>query len=300
MTQKEMQLVEEKLNRQKQVNNPFVLSTDHKEGLEEYIIKHIEELPKQLTKFKEVFNPPPKGKIFNRGTKLNAKLPYNKKVVNTLPVQPHIKLNQDQEIALEKQFQELLEENKIEKCNSNHACNVFKVPKKDGTFRTVFNFVLVNNCLIPNQYPIPRLQELVNNAAKYEFHILLDLRNAYNQIYLEENYRHLTNFRFKNQIYRWKVLPFGLSTAPSIFQGILNLILKDKINKGVDVYLEDIHIYGESEEECINNCAYVLSKFQEQHLYCKLEKCIFFPKKFEYLGYEIAFNKIKPVTKLKN
>jgi len=151
LTQEEMKHVEEELNKQKQVNNPFVLSTDHKEGLEEYIIKNIEKLPLELQKYKEVFNTPPKGKIFKRDDVYNAKLPYNKEVVKKLPVQPHIKLNQDQEIALEKQFNELLEENKIEKCNTNHACNVFNVPKKDGTFRTVFNFVLVNNSLIPNQ-----------------------------------------------------------------------------------------------------------------------------------------------------
>jgi len=62
------------------------------------------------------------------------------------------------------------------------------------------------------------------------------------------------------------------------------------------IYLDDIHIYGETRNECLENCAYVLSKFKEQHLFCKLEKCIFFPKQFEYLGYEITYNSIKPIS----
>ncbi|ORY39243.1 DNA/RNA polymerase [Neocallimastix californiae] len=82
----------------------------------------------------------------------------------------------------------------------------------------------------------------------------------------------------------------------SIFQGILNLLLEEKLNKGIDVYLDDIHIYGETKEECLNNCAFTLAKFQEQNLFYKLEKCIFFPKKFEYLGFEISYSSIKPIS----
>ncbi|OUM64787.1 hypothetical protein PIROE2DRAFT_8324 [Piromyces sp. E2] len=162
--------IENKINKQKQENNSFIISTDHKEGLDEYIIKEIDKLPKELIPYKEVFLPPPKGKIFDRKpNNLNAYLPYDK----------------DKEEALEKEFNELEEAGKIEKTRAASASNVFNVPKKDGTFRTVFNFVMVNNCL---------------------------------------------------QI----VLPFGLSTAPSIFQSILNLLLNNKLNKGVDIYLDDV------------------------------------------------------------
>jgi len=138
--------------------------------------------------------------------------------------------------------------------------------------------------------------ELVHRAARYKYHILLDLRNAYNQIYLEPKYRFLTNFRFKNETYQWNVLPFGLSTAPSIFQSILNLLLEEKLNKGVDIYLDDIHIYANTKEECLELCAFVLKKFQENNFYCKLEKCIFFPTEFEYLGYKINYKNIKPTS----
>jgi len=254
-------------------------------------------LPKELQQYKEVFDPPPKGIIFDRHqANLNAYLPYDQEKVKKLPMMPHIKLDQQQEQALEEEFKELLQSKKITKVRASSASNVFNVPKKDGTFRTVFNFVMANNCLLPNKYPIPMILELVHRAASYKYHILLDLRNAYNQIYLEKRYRFLTNFRFKNETYQWNVLPFGLSTAPSIFQSILNLLLEKHLNKGIDIYLDDIHIYANSKQECIDLCAFTLKKFKENNFFCKLEKCLFFPEEFEYLGYIISYNNIKPIS----
>ena len=71
--------------------------------MDEYIIKKIGKLPKQLQKFKKVFNPPPKGIIFDRKeTNLNAFFPYDQEKVKKLPMMPLIKLDKQQEDALEK------------------------------------------------------------------------------------------------------------------------------------------------------------------------------------------------------
>jgi len=91
------------------------------------------------------------------------------------------------------------------------------------------------------------------------------------------------------------VLPFGLSTAPSIFQSILNLLLEKHLIKGIDIYLNNIHIYANT-KECIRLYAFTLNKFKENNFFCKFENCLFFTEEFEYLGYIISYNKINPIS----
>ena len=82
-------------------------------------------------------------------------------------------------------------------------------------------------------------------------------------------------------------MPFGLSDAPPFFQAFMNHVLFDKLFNGVLCYLDDVVIYGDSKSECIDNCKWVLSRFRKFKLYCKIEKCQFFPTKIEYLGFLI-------------
>jgi len=116
LTNQQLSEIDQTLRSQQQNANPFVISTDHKEGLNKYLIENIEKLPEQLKPYKKVFEAPPKGKIFDRkDQKLNAILPYDKNSVKKLPMMPHIHLDKQQEDALEREFQELKKQVRFQK-----------------------------------------------------------------------------------------------------------------------------------------------------------------------------------------
>ena len=75
----------------------------------------------------------------------------------------------------------------------------------------------VNKHLASDIYPLPRLEELVDQAAGHQYYATLDMREAHFQILLEENSRDLTAFSDGVTLYRFRRLPFGLSSSPAIF-----------------------------------------------------------------------------------
>jgi len=190
-----------------------------------------------------------------------------------------------------------LDEGWIEPAVLPHAVNMFPVPKHDGSFRYVYNYVPVNQICDVAQNAIPNLREQVNELCKHKFIICLDLRSAYNQIRITDPLtKEATAFICEWGIYVWNVMPFGLSDAPPFFQAFMNYILFDKLFNGVLCYLDDIVIYGDSKEECFTNTKWVLKQFRKYKLYSKIEKCQFFPSKVEYLGFLIKNGAYTPLN----
>jgi hypothetical protein len=84
------------------------------------------------------------------------------------------------------------------------------------------------------------------------------------------------------------VVPFGLSNAPTIFMCLLNGVFKDYLDKFVIVFLDDILVYSNSEEEHEKHLRMVLQALREHRLYAKLSKCSFYQKKIHYLGHIVS------------
>jgi len=177
---------------------------------------------------------------------------------------------------------------------------MFPVPKHDGSFRYVYNYVPVNKVCDIAQNAIPNLREQVYELCKHRYIICLDLRSAYNQIRITDPLtKKATAFICEWGIYTWNVMPFDLSDAPPFFQSFMNYVLFEKLFNGVLCYLDDIVIYGDSKEQCFDNCIWVLSRFRKFKLFSKIEKCQFFPSKVEYLGFLIKKGAYLPLNKNK-
>ena len=95
-------------------------------------------------------------------------------------------------------------------------------------------------------------------------------------------------FRTRYRHFEYRVVPFGLTNAPAAFQAYINKALSDLIDITCVVYLDDILIFSEKEEDHTNHVKAILERLREYKLYANLEKCTFDTTSTEYLGYQIT------------
>ncbi len=120
------------------------------------------------------------------------------------------------------------------------------------------------------------------------FFTKLDLRNAYHLVRIREGDEWKTAFNTPRGHLEYRVLPFGLSNAPAVFQALVNDVLRDMLNQLIYVYLDDILIFSHSLQEHVQHVRRVLQRLLENGLYVKAEKCVFHAQSVPFLGYIVS------------
>ena len=123
--------------------------------------------------------------------------------------------------------------------------------------------------------------------------IVLDMTQAYQQLVLDEESREYVVINTHRGPYLYKRLPFGVSSAPGIFQRVMESVLRGI--PGVVVYLDDILITAPTDEEHVATVAVVLERLKEAGLHLKKEKCVFLAPSVIYLGHLIDSQGLHPV-----
>ena len=161
--------------------------------------------------------------------------------------------------------------------------------KRDGNIRLCGDYkVTVNQSLTPDSYPLPRLEDIFAALQNGKLFTKLDLSQAYQQLPLDEDSKKFTTINTHKGLFQYNRLPFGISTAPSIFQRLMENLLRDLPN--VCVYIDDILISGKNEADHLHNLEQVLARLTSAGITLKHSKCIFATTSVEYLGHIIDSN----------
>ena len=167
---------------------------------------------------------------------------------------------------------------KIGHSQSPAGVPILVVPKPDGKLRLCVDYRNLNKLTILNKYPLPLMVELKDRVAGAKIFTKVDLKDGYHLLTIREGDQWETAFRTRYGHFEYKVMPFGLVNAPATFQAIMNKILREFLDHGVVVYLDDILIYSESEEEHIELVKKVLSRLEEHQLAVSVTKSVFHVK----------------------
>jgi len=137
---------------------------------------------------------------------------------------------------------------------------------------------------------LPRIRELLHRigSKNAKFFAVMDLTSGYHQAPLDPESIPYTAFVTSRGVFEWVRVPMGLKGAPSYFQRELSMtVLKGLLGYGVELYLDDVIVYGSTEEEFLDNLKRVFQRFQEFNITLNPKKCRFGMKSIEYVGHII-------------
>ncbi|GFF57017.1 gag-pol polyprotein [Aspergillus lentulus] len=135
---------------------------------------------------------------------------------------------------------------------------VLFVPKKDGSLRLCVDYRPLNVITIKDRYPLPLIHEIQDRIRGAKWFMKLDITDAYNHLRIAEGEEWKTAFRTKFGHYEYLVMPFGLTNAPASFERFIEEVLRKYLHLFVIVYLDDILIFSENEEQHVEHVSLVL------------------------------------------
>uniref|UniRef100_A0A9J7WUR7 Gypsy retrotransposon integrase-like protein 1 n=1 Tax=Cyprinus carpio carpio TaxID=630221 RepID=A0A9J7WUR7_CYPCA len=197
-------------------------------------------------------------------------------------------LSQPETEAMNSYIDEQLAKGFITPSTSPASAGFFFVKKKDGGLRPCIDYRGLNEITVKYRYPLPLVPAALEVLRTARYFTKLDLRNAYNLIRIREGDEWKTAFSTTSGHYQYRVMPFGLSNSPSVFQAFVNEIFRDMLNRSVIVYIDDILIYSDNLEAHVQDVRAVLKRLIEHQLYAKIQKCEFHQTRISFLGYIIS------------
>ncbi|CAM4652378.1 unnamed protein product [Caretta caretta] len=182
----------------------------------------------------------------------------------------------------------------IHPSGSAWASPVVLVPKPDGELCFCVDYHKLNAVTRPDNYPMPRTDELLEKLGWAQFSSTLDLTKGYWQVQLDESAKERSAFITHVGLYEFNVLPFGLRNAPATFQKLVDGLLAG-LGEHAVTYLDDVAIFLDSWTEHLEHLQKVFERIREGGLTVKAKKCQIGLNRVTYLGHQVGPGTINPL-----
>ena len=169
-------------------------------------------------------------------------------------------------------------------------CNaVVLVRKKDGTLCFCMDFQRLNTHTKKDSYPLPWIQEALESIVGTTHFSTMDFKSGFWQVKMVLESQQCTAFTMGNLgFYEFTHMPFGLCNAPASFQCLMQNTLGELNLMYCVIYLDDVIVFGHSEEEHLEHLCIVFEHFREFNLKLKPSKCLFFQSEIVYLVHHVS------------
>jgi hypothetical protein len=184
--------------------------------------------------------------------------------------------------------QELLNAGIIYPSTSPYSSPVVMVLKKEGSWRMCPDFHALNKLTIKDKFPIPVIDDLLDELTGAQFFTKPDLHSSYHQICMKEADITKTTFRTHEGHYEFLVMPFGLCNAPSTFQSLMNHVFHPFLPHFVLVFFDYILIYIKTWTDHIVHVDGVLHLLSQHKIFLKQYKCAFGASEVKYLDHLVG------------
>lgn len=188
----------------------------------------------------------------------------------------------------------------LRKSDSQWRNPIRAIEKEDGSIRLVMSCMALNDICKKDSYSIPEIKRLIEATQGSNYLTVIDLKEGYYQIEIEEKDKMKTAFEFEGGVYEWCGMIMGYKNAPMVFQRIMCKMLEEKIGKGVEVYMDDILIHADNLDKHNKLVQWVLLKLQKNNMQINVKKIQFGLNEVKILGVNVNGREKIPLEIKKN
>ncbi|CAN6454680.1 unnamed protein product [Victoria cruziana] len=154
--------------------------------------------------------------------------------------------------------------------------------------RLCIDYRMLNQATVKNKYPLPRIDDLLDQLVGSSIFSKIDLRSGYHQVRISKADVPKTAFRTRYGHFEFLVLPFGLTNAPVVFIDMMHRVFREYLDRFVIVFIYDILIYSSNRDNHAQHLHTVLQTLRDYGLYGKLSKRKFWLEEVAFLGHVIS------------
>ena len=168
------------------------------------------------------------------------------------------------------------------------------------------DFTDLNKACPKDNYPLPRIDRLVDSTTGHKLLSFMDAFSGYNQIKMEETDQEKTSFVTSQGLFCYKVMPFGLKNAGATYQRLVNHMFRPQIGRNVEVHVDDMLVKNQNEEIHLDDLQETFDTLRQYNMKLNPSKCAFGVSSGKFLGFMVSHrgteanpNKIQAILDMK-